>query len=411
MNFFVTDNLIPRQLVNAAIADWPADDWSGWHVYDNGKRASRSINDAPDSIKEILRIIGTECRTFRADAFPDLTCYAAGLHDIPAGHALEWHRDATKHPLKPWQRVQTSILYLDKGGNLRFRGYGVKEEIEPFAGRLASFESDESCEHSVARSDQRRRSLAVFFYRYDPTYSGRTNADFARPKPACRHCGEPTEYKLTEVMARFYSCEKCGCESSDLRYEDVEPIYARDSYRQHYKQNAEESLQSVLHNCNLIRQLAGENKTVLDVGCLNGAILASLFKDGWDVFGFDVNREIPAFVENLFQIPADRIAVGKEFRADGRQFGCVVSREVIEHATDHKQHFAELVKSIAPGGILHLQTPRPCNNPDDRLVYQTQHLQVLSPETLQGMFEANGLKIEHSQIWENGQVWTGRKTQ
>jgi hypothetical protein len=175
MQLTICDHLIPERLWRAASADWPGDDWSGWHAYADGKRASRSVETAPRSIRLCLEFLALRSPLFAAEAFPDLSFYGAGLHELPAGVGLDWHRDAARHPLRPWRRAATSLLYLDDGGELIFRG-DPELRAAPRPGRVATFAG--AAEHCVAPSSCRRRSLAVFFYVLDPTAGGSGQAEF-----------------------------------------------------------------------------------------------------------------------------------------------------------------------------------------------------------------------------------------
>lgn len=178
MQLQVQDSLIPSRLLRAMQADWPGDDWPGWHCYADGKRASRMVSAAPDSIRNGLELLAIRSPLFCEDSFPDLSFYGAGLHEIPPNVGLGWHRDAARHPLKPWRRMETAILYLDGGGSLIFRGNDYAT-IEPSPGRSVVFLPDADQEHSVKPSDQRRRSVAVFFYVVDHSVEGSGQAEFA----------------------------------------------------------------------------------------------------------------------------------------------------------------------------------------------------------------------------------------
>lgn len=176
MRVDVIDGVCPARLVLAAQADWPSADWQGWHVYADGKRASRSVDHAPSSIISVLNHVA-ESAPLRGDWFPDLSFYAAGLHELPDGVGLDWHKDAAWHPLKPWKRQATAILYLDNGGSLKFRGPTPVDDVVPEPGRVVVFENSEFYDHCVLPA-ARRRSLAVFFYSVDHGEKGRSQAEF-----------------------------------------------------------------------------------------------------------------------------------------------------------------------------------------------------------------------------------------
>jgi len=168
------DQLIPPRTWRAALADWPAAEWMGWHVYDSGKRASRCVCCAPLSVTRALQYLAGCAPLLNDDSFPDLSFYGAGLHELPAGDGLPWHHDAERHPLRPWRRAQTAILYLDNGGDLVF---GNGQRVTPQAGRVVVFSGD-ALEHCVEPSQCVRRSLTVFFYVIDAENRGRTQAIF-----------------------------------------------------------------------------------------------------------------------------------------------------------------------------------------------------------------------------------------
>ena len=175
MQLTVCDELIAERLWRAADADWPREDWPGWHAYPNGKLASRFVETAPSSIRRCLELLAENAPCQVPGAFPDLSFYGSGLHEVPTGLGLAWHKDAARHPLRPWQRVATAIMYLDHGGDLVFRGE-FNTRVTPQPGRVVSFAAD--CEHCVEPSTINRRSLAVFFYVLNPSIIGAGQAVF-----------------------------------------------------------------------------------------------------------------------------------------------------------------------------------------------------------------------------------------
>lgn len=174
-------DVIPRRLLLAASADWPGPEWSGWHRYENGKLASRSLHDAPESVKRALYAFADAVPLWTPNAFADFSFSAAGIHELPPGVGLGWHRDAERHQLHPWRRVETALLYLDEGGALMFDGDHPAEIIDPTPGLSVVFlPEDERTQHCVVAPDKRRRSLAVFFYVLDPEFEGSIRAEFAK---------------------------------------------------------------------------------------------------------------------------------------------------------------------------------------------------------------------------------------
>ena len=229
--------------------------------------------------------------------------------------------------------------------------------------------------------------------------------------PRCKHCGcDRTEFRCrVPGNARFYHCPTCHSISSTLSYEDVAQTYLCQGYLDHYGCTFEESCRQVNENVRMIEAAGVDLKTVLDVGCFDGAMLRRLMDLGYDASGWDVNPYTPERVAKNCEIAPSRVMVGTEFLGCGRQFDVVVSREVLEHTPDHRRHFAALAASVNPGGVLHLQTPRPHDDYSFSGTYNSGHLAILSPEAVESLFHAHGLAIEQRKLWEQGQAYTGRK--
>ncbi len=223
----------------------------------------------------------------------------------------------------------------------------------------------------------------------------------AETPPACRHCrSADTVYRCLAGHARFFECARCGCMTSDLEYRDVSAIYQNAGYIGH-QQVSMDALR--LHCSNNVDWLDADlpERSALDVGCNEGAMMQRLESDGWDVRGWDVNP----------LLAGDRVTIGTEFSAVeiGRRFGAVISRETIEHVPDHRGHLRELAAAVLPGGVLQIQTPRPHPNYADPIAYQHSHLILIDPAAMRGMLIDVGLTIERHHLWENGQLWQARK--
>jgi Rps23 Pro-64 3,4-dihydroxylase Tpa1-like proline 4-hydroxylase len=117
-------------------------------------------------------------------AFPDLEyLHGAGMHQLSAGESLGRHLDTERHPILPWKREATAIIYLDtpeSGGELVFTsddGY-VQKEIAPKENRLVLFKTSGQW-HQVNKCESTRRSICLFFWSIcDETFQGNQNAKF-----------------------------------------------------------------------------------------------------------------------------------------------------------------------------------------------------------------------------------------
>lgn len=189
MAHIIIDNCIAPGLLRSVASSWPEVGSSHWHAYgdhNSVKLASRSWQGMPEAARAVICDLGTvdvaELLGI-ADAFPDLDgLNGAGLHHMDAGGQLGRHMDAQIHPSRPWRRVASAVLYLDKcaGGELEFCDpHGtVLESVAPEFNRMVLF----SCEnnwHRVAPCLSLRRSICLFFWKIDTGRDGHKQATFA----------------------------------------------------------------------------------------------------------------------------------------------------------------------------------------------------------------------------------------
>jgi len=154
---------------------------------------------------------------------------------------------------------------------------------------------------------------------------------------------------------------------------------------------------SVRSNCDWFphyKHMTGGGIDFLDVGCCDGAAMAEMAKIGYSVHGFDViegaRREgcttiHPFFSASLFP----------------QQYHQVLCREVIEHVEGPRQFLTELVAATVRGGLLQIQTPRPCVQ-QERIAYQPHHLQIISPVKLELLCIEHGLRVLDRRQWGTG---------
>jgi len=225
----------------------------------------------------------------------------------------------------------------------------------------------------------------------------------------CLICGStevrPVPFPLPENEPKFVRCGLCGSDTSPLRYEDLRHHYNTANAVGHIANGGtiEDMRRYCSGNCEWFdRAGVGDlPRTFLDVGSCDGSALDNMRAQGWTVQGFDVL--VP---------PDDRhpVLTAEEFRADlfPTTFSAVLSREVIEHVPDPREHLRQLVAACSPGGLVQVQTPRPYHewNP---LQYQTLHLCVIAPLALQDMLRTAGLTVVDRMIWPEGQAYLCRR--
>lgn len=170
----IVDNFVSANLITEVLAAWPPPSWSGWHIYKNGKRGSRT-NVIPEECRNILNMIVDYVDDLYPTVIPDWSLWGCGLHDMRDNASLGFHRDAERHQLNPyWLRAVTAIVYLDtliNGGELVFgervgNRVVVLQEVPSIAGQLVVFPNpDPEIVHAVKPvNHQVRRTLSLFFW-------------------------------------------------------------------------------------------------------------------------------------------------------------------------------------------------------------------------------------------------------
>jgi len=181
----VIDDFAPAGLVRSLAATWLPIDSPHWHLYGNGKLATKDPSRLPVAahcllakmteipIAELIAVPGT---------FPDLEyLHGAGLHHMPAGATLGLHLDSERHPQLPWRREASAVLYLDDaiGGELELcdeHGRTITQ-IASKSNRLVVLSTPHQW-HRVAECRSARRSLCLFAWSADTAATGFTQAQF-----------------------------------------------------------------------------------------------------------------------------------------------------------------------------------------------------------------------------------------
>jgi hypothetical protein len=179
----VLDDAFPADLLRAADAAWPADEWAGWVGYDArqpGKRVSTLTATLPEPCCELLRLMAQLRLPGMDGLVPDMGLHGGGLHEIRSGHGLNRHLDAERHPRLGLSRVLSAALYVHPrweaswGGSLVVR----EQEVAASPGRFVVFDARGDAWHSVkvVQGPAPRRSMALFWY--GPVGGVRTRAEF-----------------------------------------------------------------------------------------------------------------------------------------------------------------------------------------------------------------------------------------
>lgn len=220
----------------------------------------------------------------------------------------------------------------------------------------------------------------------------------------CRVCGEAG---LTPLWEGWQRCLCCGSDTSPSEWQDVKQRYNSEYLVSHNSASFDEIEVSAQANYDLFERHRAKcpNKSFLDLGCAEGAILRGMEKRGWAVHGFDIIPEA-----KLVSPPGDHITVADRFAASlfPQQYAAILAREVLEHVPNWLEFLYECWHACARNGLFQVQTPRPTaeRNP---IGYQTAHLFLIAPASLRFWLERIGFDVLDYLLWDGGQCFICRK--
>ena len=129
---------------------------------------------------------------------------------------------------------------------------------------------------------------------------------------------------------------------------------------------------------------------LLDVGCGNGAMLASIGNrlPRWDLFGLEVDDKHAGILETIPRF--QKLYVGDLDVVDG-QFDAVTMLHVLEHFAEPVTFVRRVREKVLPEGALFVQVPNFGENPFDLLV--ADHCCHFTLETLDAAVRAAGYDV------------------
>lgn len=161
------------------------------------------------------------------------------------------------------------------------------------------------------------------------------------------------------------------------------------------------------------RLRVGRGTRFIDVGAGAGRHSYEALRRGAEVTAFDQNAEELAEVDTMFgalveagEVPpggSARVEVGDILdmpHADG-SFDVVLASEILEHVPDDVTAISELVRILAPGGVLAVTVPRWLPEricwalSDDYHANEGGHIRIYRADELRGKIEAAGLMFLH----------------
>ena len=98
-----------------------------------------------------------------------------------------------------------------------------------------------------------------------------------------------------------------------------------------------------------LRDKIGENKKILDIGCRDGILTETYFKNN-DVLGVDIDEEALEVAENNLGVKTQQLNLYDDWNLS-KDFDVVVAGEVLEHLYYPQKTIEKIIKVLKPNGI------------------------------------------------------------
>lgn len=188
MSVQIIENMIPAALCRTAEAAWPDPGWPYWHRYNGAtgnKFGSMDRSRIPPACIAALDALAIAVIPHIGDSFIDYDLHAAGMHMMPPGGFLARHLDAERHPIRPWRRTHSIVLFVatigeSNGGQLVLERQGCC--LSPISNVTVIFETKQEWHEVLRTSNQSpyRKTLALFAWEHGECADAKACADFSR---------------------------------------------------------------------------------------------------------------------------------------------------------------------------------------------------------------------------------------
>jgi SAM-dependent methyltransferase len=224
---------------------------------------------------------------------------------------------------------------------------------------------------------------------------------------ACPVCGSASLAEYCCVPSLFNPGERIRydrCGGCDVVFRNPRlPASARlDSYRDRIMTPAQKALapRTQTHYRCVARRLRalqppGAGRRLFDFGCGAGGFLLEARAVGFDPFGLELNRDLARHVRETHGIG---VHSGEISDADfpRERFDLITSFQVFEHLLDPRTVLTELVRHLAPGGLLLVEVPNLHDVRERRrrgATMDDSHLFYFNEHSLGGLMRACGLRV------------------
>ncbi|TAJ07417.1 MAG: class I SAM-dependent methyltransferase [Nitrospirae bacterium] len=215
------------------------------------------------------------------------------------------------------------------------------------------------------------------------------------------------------AVVRFVICEACGHVYQDpiLDADDLERLYT-DDYRPFFKTETAlakeiERGRAIGDDLAPLAERRTQGRTVLDIGCGSGSLLAAFKERGWQVFGID---PVPAWTEFARRLVdgTDQTIVTGQYGPEsfpGRRFSLILFSHTVEHIPDPIPMLRTMHRHLAEDGLLFVAAPDLLQPPSKEKLFRGHlagaHVRLYSRRALRTVLARSGFRTEASLFFQS----------
>lgn len=235
--------------------------------------------------------------------------------------------------------------------------------------------------------------------------------------PLCPICGgHDLETRLLEKRPTYFSCNSCKHHFIKSQSDNIQSGFL-EAQRHYY---GDESIllddrlaifegEIMKERYRAFREFLPNGADVIEVGPGAGHVLKWLTNRGYHVTAVEHSQTLALQLSARLNVPI----INAEFEVHdfgGAFFDTFCSFHVIEHVLDPLAHLAKAYEIVRPGGIALIATPNACSweqraAPQLGPNFDSAHLHIFSPQSLQSACEQVGWKIIYQTTPESAGGW------
>ena len=180
----------------------------------------------------------------------------------------------------------------------------------------------------------------------------------------CRICHSSNITRFRHLNSNYARCHECGSYTKILteeEYRDLNPTYDPGALSEERRVEVLRRILRVDECKAFLRPIVSKLRSqsgirALDIGCGQGANLLAARELGCEVVGVEPSRLHSRTARDLFGLTVENGYFSAD-RFAPRQFDLVILSHVIEHILNPRAFIVDILKVLAPGGMLVIVTP------------------------------------------------------